>query len=86
MIDNANLVKKVAFPREILPLSSVGVALLDFVLQSAVFLLFILVTGHGCPEPSALSIRVPHAAGLHDRGRRFWTARSTSDIATCGIC
>jgi len=47
VIDNANLVKKVAFPREILPLSSVGVALVDFVLQSAVLLLFILVSGHG---------------------------------------
>ncbi len=47
VIDNANLVKKVAFPREILPLSSVGVAIVDFVLQSAVLLLFIVVSGHG---------------------------------------
>jgi ABC-2 type transport system permease protein len=41
VIDNANLVKKMAFPREILPLSAVGVALFDFVLQSGVLLLFI---------------------------------------------
>ncbi len=47
VIDNANLVKKVAFPREILPLSSVGVALFDLALQSAVLLLFIVVSGHG---------------------------------------
>ncbi len=47
VIDNANLVKKVAFPREILPLSSIGVALVDFALQSVVLLLFILVSGHG---------------------------------------
>jgi len=47
VIDNANLVKKVAFPREILPLSSIGVALVDFVLQSAVLMLFIFVSGHG---------------------------------------
>ena len=47
VIDNANLVKKVAFPREILPLASVGVALFDFVLQTAVLLLFIVVSGHG---------------------------------------
>jgi ABC-2 type transport system permease protein len=46
VIDNANLVKKVAFPREILPLSTIGVALVDFVLQSAVLLLFMLVTGY----------------------------------------
>ena len=44
VIDNANLVKKMAFPREILPLSAVGVALFDFLLQSAVLLLFIAVS------------------------------------------
>jgi ABC-2 type transport system permease protein len=43
VISNANLVKKVYFPREILPLSTVGVALVDFVLQSAVFFVFIVV-------------------------------------------
>jgi ABC-2 type transport system permease protein len=47
VIDNANLVKKVSFPREILPLAAVGVALVDFVLQSAVLLLWIAVSGHG---------------------------------------
>lgn len=47
VIDNANLVKKMAFPREILPLSSIGVALFDLVLQSVVLWLFILVSGHG---------------------------------------
>jgi ABC-type polysaccharide/polyol phosphate export permease len=43
VIMNANLVKKVYFPREILPLATIGVALVDFLLQSAVFLLFIAV-------------------------------------------
>lgn len=47
VIANANLVKKVYFPREILPLSTVGVSLVDFVLQSAVLLLFLLVSGYG---------------------------------------
>jgi ABC-2 type transport system permease protein len=47
VIDNANLVKKVAFPREILPLSTVGVALVDFALQSAVLLVFMVVSGYG---------------------------------------
>jgi ABC-2 type transport system permease protein len=47
VIDNGNLVKKVAFPREILPLAVVGVALVDFMLQSVVLFLFILVSGYG---------------------------------------
>jgi ABC-2 type transport system permease protein len=51
VIDNANLVKKVAFPREVLPLSAIGVALVDFVLQTAVLLLFILVSGYGIHLP-----------------------------------
>ena len=46
VLGNSNLVKKVYFPREILPLSAVGVALVDFVLQMAVLLLFIVVSGY----------------------------------------
>jgi ABC-2 type transport system permease protein len=46
VVDNASLVKKVYFPREILPLASIGVTLVDFVLQSAVLLVFMLVTGY----------------------------------------
>lgn len=52
VIDNANLVKKMAFPREILPLSSIGVALFDFTLQSVVFLVYIGVSGHGLQPPA----------------------------------
>jgi ABC-2 type transport system permease protein len=51
VLDNANLVKKVAFAREILPLSAVGVALVDFALQSAVLLLYILVSGYALHLP-----------------------------------
>jgi ABC-2 type transport system permease protein len=47
VIANANLVKKVYFPREILPLGTVGVCLVDFVLQSAVLIVFFLVSGYG---------------------------------------
>jgi ABC-2 type transport system permease protein len=45
VIMNANLVKKVYFPREILPLATIGVALVDFVLQSLVFFVFLFVAG-----------------------------------------
>ena len=51
VLDNANLVKKIAFPREILPLSSIGVALVDFVLQMAVLLVVMIVSGFGLSLP-----------------------------------
>jgi len=47
VIANANLVKKVYFPREILPLATVGVALFDFFLQSIVFFTVLLAFGYG---------------------------------------
>jgi ABC-2 type transport system permease protein len=47
VIANATLVKKVYFPREILPLGTVGVCLVDFVLQSAVLIAYFVVTGYG---------------------------------------
>jgi ABC-2 type transport system permease protein len=46
VVDNASLVKKVYFPREILPLASIGVTLVDFVLQSAVLFVFMIVIGY----------------------------------------
>lgn len=42
VVDNANLVTKVYFPREILPLASEGAALVDFGLQALVLALFML--------------------------------------------
>ncbi len=42
VVGNANLVKKVPFPRIILPLSSVGFAAVHFVLQLGVFAVFLL--------------------------------------------
>ena len=76
VIDNANLVKKMAFPREILPLAAVGVALFDFVLQSAVLVVFIAAyPGHGfhLPElflyPLAIVALVVFAIAL-----TFWVA------------
>jgi ABC-2 type transport system permease protein len=43
VVDNASLVKRVYLPREVLPLSSVGSAMVDFVLQAIVLLAFMLV-------------------------------------------
>jgi len=44
VVDNANLVTKVYFPREILPLASVGAAGVDFLLQALVLLGFMAGT------------------------------------------
>jgi len=43
VVDNASLVTKVYFPREVLPLSSVGTAIVDGGLQTLVLLLFMLL-------------------------------------------
>jgi ABC-type polysaccharide/polyol phosphate export permease len=43
VVANAGLVRKVAFPREILPLASVGAALVHFFLQSIVLVLALVV-------------------------------------------
>ncbi|MDP9242236.1 MAG: ABC transporter permease [Actinomycetota bacterium] len=46
VIDNANLVKKVYFPREVLPLSSIGAALVDFAIQGTVLIVFMVALGY----------------------------------------
>jgi ABC-2 type transport system permease protein len=43
VVDNGNLVNKVYFPREVLPLASLGTALVDFGLQAIVFAGFMLI-------------------------------------------
>lgn len=42
VVDNGNLVNKVYFPREVLPLASLGTALVDFALQAVVLAAFLL--------------------------------------------
>jgi ABC-2 type transport system permease protein len=46
IIDNTSLVKKVYFPKEILPLAAVGTSLVDFVLQYFVLMAFELLIGY----------------------------------------
>src|SRR5438477_2399109 len=43
IIDNSNLVRKVYFPREVLPLSALGASLVDFVMQGVVLILFMIL-------------------------------------------
>jgi ABC-2 type transport system permease protein len=46
ILGSAGLVKKVAFPRLVLPLSAVGFALVQFALQLALLLVIVAVSGH----------------------------------------
>jgi ABC-2 type transport system permease protein len=43
IVDNSNLVRKVYFPREVLPLSAIGASLVDFVMQGVVLIGFMLI-------------------------------------------
>jgi len=46
IIDNTSLVKKVYFPKEILPLAAVGTCLVDFAIQFSVLIVYMVVTGY----------------------------------------
>ncbi|MGH2672920.1 MAG: ABC transporter permease [Actinomycetota bacterium] len=75
VVDNANLVKKVAFPREILPLTSIGVAIVDYVLQTAVLLLFMLVSGFGFHGPELTLLPIAFVTLLvFSAALTFWLA------------
>jgi ABC-2 type transport system permease protein len=70
IVNNAPIVKKVSFPREILALASVGSALVFFFFQSIVMVIF-LVVFHSAPQwsylpliPLALLAAIVLAAGL----------------------
>jgi lipopolysaccharide transport system permease protein len=45
LVNNMNLVTKIYFPREILPLASVGAALVDLVISSAILIAMLLIYG-----------------------------------------
>ena len=47
VVNNGNLVTKVYFPREILPLSSVGAAFFDFCMAAVIFVILMLLYGIG---------------------------------------
>lgn len=68
-LENANLLKKLSFPRLCLPVTVVANALLNFAIIFGLFTLFLLVTGHfpGLPFLAllpALGILVAFAIGL----------------------
>ncbi|HLX88705.1 MAG TPA: ABC transporter permease [Acidimicrobiales bacterium] len=63
MVANSGIVKKVAFPREILALASVGASVMFFVFQSTVLVIFMLVFWHR-PAWSDIWLLVPALAAV----------------------
>jgi len=63
VVANGGIVKKVAFPREILALSSVGSAFMFFLFQSIVLLAFMVAFWHR-PDWSVLWLLVPALAAI----------------------
>ncbi len=63
IVSNAAIVKKVAFPREILSLAAVGSAFMFFLFQSIVLLAFMIAFWHR-PDWSALWLVVPALAAI----------------------
>lgn len=66
---NANLLKKAPFPSELLPLGSIGTALLDFLVVFSVYVIFLAIQGslvwQGLPWVlAALVVEVVFLAGL----------------------
>ncbi len=58
IVMNASLVQKVWFPREVLPLSSIGAALVHFFLQTIVLATSMVVLRHA-PSPTAMLLIIP---------------------------
>lgn len=64
VVENGNLVSKVYFPREVLPLASVGAALVDFILQAGILALFMLILRHSFWGMNLLLLPLAFAALL----------------------
>jgi len=63
IVANSSIIKKVAFPREILPLAAAGAALVHFFLQTLVLLAALAVFQHA-PSPQYLLLVIPTLAVL----------------------
>ena len=87
VVNNAGIVKKVSFPREILALAAVGSACVFFFFQSIVMVIFMVVL-RAPPRPGLLPPldRRPRSRGSSSpRARRCCSRRSTCTCATRSI-
>jgi ABC-2 type transport system permease protein len=63
IVSNSGLIKKVYFPREILPLAVIGASLFQFVIQLFVLFCAVVVSGRAV-TPGPLLILIPTTVGL----------------------
>ena len=70
IVNNAGIVKKVSFPREILALAAVGSACVFFFFQAIVMVIFLIVL-HDAPDWAYLPLLPPRPG----RRRSCWPAR-----------
>ena len=85
IVGNGYMISKIYFPRLILPLASIAVGIVDF-LVSFVILIFIMI-GYRTPVVGArvgAAALLPALRRLHDRPRASSRRRCTCGIATCG--
>jgi lipopolysaccharide transport system permease protein len=69
IVINPQMVTRLAFPRAALPLSMIGLALVDFAIAGVTFVVFVFVTGNGLPLtalwfPVLLVVEVVLATGI----------------------
>jgi lipopolysaccharide transport system permease protein len=69
VVQSASMVTKIPFPRVVLPLSSVGLALVDFSLAALIFIPFAFLLGDGIPPsavwfPLLILVEIVFAAGI----------------------
>ena len=69
VVSSQQMVSRLAFPRGVLPLSMVGLSLLDFAIASATFVIYLYATGHSLPAtviwvPPLLVIEILFSAGI----------------------
>lgn len=79
VVENANLVTKVYFPAELLPVSSIGVALVDFCLQAVVLGVFMAVLRWFHPGLNLLLLPLALAALL------LFTAAASLVVAALNV-
>ena len=85
VVNNAGIVKKVSFPREILALAAVGSACVFFFFQAIVMVIFMVVL-RGAARPGLLPGARPGPGRRDHPGVGDWRCCSRPSTCTCATC